>query len=369
MKRLMPAAAGLAIFALTLAAGWCFHEALFPAAPKPPRLVMPGVIDLGEQELNTRVTARFTLENQGGAPLAIDPLPGACACSGLEEEVNGTPQRVERLILAPGEKRQLMTRLLISARPGTNQFQQSLPLQTNDPERPRAELILSVRYNVSTLMAVPDQIAVGAVPLGEARKFKVNLRDESQPPRRLSRVVSPDERFIQARLLQQQNGTAAPTSSAPRPGDLSQPVGLLEVSAPATHAGTFDFEVEVFAEGVPKPVHRLRAYGRIVAPVEVSPTQIRLPRHSGSGLIWTAHFTVRGLGAVALEPVGLPADFSVEVAGTDQDAVRPVRVTWHPERRLERSDADPVEITLRARCGDAIVPLTLQVWLRTAEAP
>lgn len=367
MQRGRPLLTFFGFLGAAMGAGWCLNAALMPGVAAPPRLVAPHLIHLGTQQAHTRVTAPFTLENQGGAPLVIHQIQTQCACSGLEEEVNGVPQRLEHLVLAPGEKRRVQTRLVVSPRPQTQEYQQSLVLHTNDPKQPQAEVIFHIRYEISTLLARPGSVAAGSVPLGQPRRFLVELRDESSTPRRLRSVASGDPGHYQVRLLPPPE--TAPLSVSQRRNWSGQVLGSVEVTILASKRGEFDAEADVYVEGQTEPAYRLRVFGRVLAPIEFGPQEVRLPRRGQGGYVWSARFTVRSsLGGVDLVPMQLPPDLSVTISGTAQDAVRHVEVTWHPERAAPPRTAERLEIELRAQAGEATDVLKLPILLRPPEA-
>lgn len=145
-----------------------------------PRLVAPGLVDLGAIEsAEQAVEAKVSLANVGDAALQIHSVATSCQCTVAE--------RVPA-VLDPGMKAELVIRV----KPSSGADTSVVRIESNDPHQRVTELTL--RWQVSGhLYADPPRVDFGALRPGESAEKVVVLRGTSERCAPDAPFVSPKE--------------------------------------------------------------------------------------------------------------------------------------------------------------------------------
>ena len=340
LKAFLVGAVGVGAVGAAVAAAWPVKPA---GEVGPPALEAPALVELGEQEHGSVADARFTLRNTGKSELLLTGFRTDCSCNALETEVGGRFATLKELRLAGGEAAQVRLRKSVRGTAG-EPIHSVILFRTNVPARPDAAVRVKVDKVLAGVSASPAQWALGSVPQGRATRQEFTLSDSVVPARSVERVESSNPR-LRASL---------------------NPAGTLVVEVDTAQPGPVDGSVRLFVRGGKADPDPILITGKVVAPVECSPSDIRLPRQSSAGLLYTATYLVRATGGQSLDlrlcdvPEGVKA--SVE-PGSDGPH-RVVTVTADPQLSPGRRT-----VRLTATAGDWTGPVELALDIAPLEGP
>lgn len=323
-----------------------------------PVLECPGLIELGERELGEIAIARLTIANRGGRELVIDELDSNCACSGLEREQGGEFVRLSSLRLAPHEEVELVMRVSVQGLPG-NPSQSRVTFRSNDPTHPRSAIdtwISRVKAGVTT---VPTSVVFGTVAIQSAERRVLEVFDSSVKPRAVERVESLENYRVQVRLL--------PLGESQSPNSqrgLGALIARLEVTASTKVPGPLQTEVAIYLQGESRPPTLIPVNGRVMAPVEVSPSILALPRSSSSGPVYFGQCVCR---SSARKPFALNIDsvaegLLVRVDDAESSASeKVVRIEWEPGHDKIGKSVRRRKVQLTAHFDEEAVPIEIPI--------
>jgi len=245
-----------------------------------PSIEYPSHIDLGEHELGDQAVGRFTIANRGGSDLFLDQVHTNCSCSGLERETNGQYAFVDKLRLHPGQSADLVMRVSVRGGPAGEKMVNVVTFRTNDPSVPLGRIEAVVSRVSGGVFASPPVVAFGAVPVGaEVRRF-INVLDKAKKLRSVGKVTTVDSR-LDVRLL---------------PAEDQSSIARLEIVVKTDTPGEVNATVQIHLAGENREPDVVSVVGRVVAPLEVIPSALFLPRQSSSGPVYTADCLLRGSG-------------------------------------------------------------------------
>lgn len=340
MFRFWSAVAAAVVTLVAVAAAAWYRPALLPAPPPAhPVLACPSGINIGVVERNTLAEGRFTIANAGGGELVLSEFRSDCVCEGVEQEVDGQFFRFQDIRLPAGASTVLRYQRSTDG-PVGGPVRSPVWFKTTDPAVPEALVVVTIERIVGGITASPASVALGSVPVGPAQQRTVELTDTATPPRRIDRAISSDPDRVTVTLL-----PPDPTAPPPAGAEASHPIGRLAVQVAADRPGEIDARVTLFVAGRTTP-DTVRVTGRVVAPVEVTPAELHLPRASSAGPIYAADVLVL-----------CPADASavVECPSPPTGVVVTVHLSAGPVRRVTVA-ADPKRVG-----GECVVPLSVRV--------
>ncbi len=336
---IVPALIAASVFAARRS-GW--SSGIFPGTS--PVLECPDMLDLGERELGEVALMRFVIGNRGGGQLEITEIQSNCTCTGLEQERDGEFVRLTSLHLSGGEKADLVMRVLVQGTPGIPN-RTGVKFRTNDPDR----LEMAIEALVSKVMAgvttVPTSVIFGKLSMGEEASQVLDVFDSAKKPRAMERVASRNPNRVSVRMLPIPKDNAVPTDRR-----LGVRIGRVEVTAATTVPGPLTNEIEIYLQGEHRPPTVIEVSGRVAAAVEVSPSNLVLPRASNAGPIYFGECVVRGTDgkAFTLTADSPPAGLSVVLGAPAADFSQAVRIEWDPTQDVERPPRGFPKVRLRA---------------------
>jgi hypothetical protein len=314
-------------------------------------------VDLGEQEIYTLVSGRFSVANRGGTELLLNQFRVSCAnCTGIGRELDGRPVRVQEVRVPPGQSIELTVQQAVHGPVGGSN-QAAINFKTNDPNVPEGRLLVRVRRVGGGVEMCPRSVVCGSMRAGDSVRHVIHVTDESPSPRQIERIVSSDPEGVKVRQL-----AAEPT---PASGSRGKHIARLEVTICSLAAGPIEERLEIYLTGRSLPCV-LPVSGLVRALVDVTPRTLLLPQMSDRGPIYEAKCLCRTTEdkPVKLRVETCPPDITVRIGCEENRGhVQTIHVQWDPER--SGPDPQPVRmVRLRASIGDAEVPLEITVACR-----
>ena len=276
-----------------------------------PILDCPAVVNVGPVEYGTVIEANFSVANRGGSELVLNEFRSGCTCESIEVKRGDSFVRVGEVRLKPNESAYMRLVMSISER-ARKSMSSPIYFRTNVPDRPEARLVVDVPVILAGLSAVPRSVTFGEVAVGSDSPHLVQLFDARTVRRRISEVRSSDPERVRAKLLPLKAGVAG-LDEAGR-GVL---VGMLEVTVDTASPGRVSCDVTVYFEEPDVPPETIPVAGRVVAPVEVYPPILHLPRSTSNGFVYSGSCLCRNTstsGDMALKVTQSPKGVSVKVA-------------------------------------------------------
>ncbi|HMP02883.1 MAG TPA: DUF1573 domain-containing protein [Gemmatales bacterium] len=323
-----------------------------------PRLVAPIHLDLGEHEAGDLVIAELKLGNGGEAPLVVDQIHTDCGCAGVEREANGKFERIGDIRLAPGEDADLRVRLTVPDVPGADRVSLSVYFRTNDPCHDRGKIALVITKVNRGLSVFPQTVAFGSVHRNDTVTKVVEIRDRSQVPRKDWHFrVSPG--IVSARAL--------PLPVVPDKQLEGELVGRLEITVDGSTACNIDSVIEVAVTGESRKPTTINVVGKVVTPLEVTPSVIALPLRSRNGPVFDYLVTLRSQTGNPVEILKIQSPEIITTQLLDDEGprvARRIRVALDPSKVKQPVTSDSQQIQILARSGDIEETLNVQVIVR-----
>ena len=229
------------------------------------------------------------------------------------------------------------------------QAKNGVRFRTNDPDKPTGQIDAVITQVTGGVFALPASVVVGTIKVGEKVRHVFDVRDDAVTPRALERVHSSQER-VKVRILDK--------SEADEPtGTVHSGVSIarVEVVVDTTTPGNIDSALTLQLAGSERTPDQLRVLGRIVGPIDVSPSVLVLPRTSSEGLVYTANCLIRSTEGNRLPLLeSCPSHLSVTLPETDEKPalVAIVAVTLDPKSPSLTTKERDKPIQLRCRIGE-----------------
>lgn len=271
-----------------------------------PILECPAIVNVGPVEYGTVIEANFSVANRGGSELVLNEFRSGCTCESIEVKRGDSFVRVGEVRLKPNES--ALMRLVMSVSERARESMSSpIYFHTNVPDRPEARLVVDVPVILAGLSAVPRSVTFGEVPVGSDSRHLVQLFDARTVRRRISEVRSSDPERVRAKLLPLKAGVAG-LDEAGR-GVL---VGTVEMTIDTKSPGHVSCDVTVYWEEREASPETIHLAGRVVAPVEVYPPILHLPRSTTNGFVYSGSCLCRNTstsGDMALKVTQAPKGY------------------------------------------------------------
>jgi len=326
-----------------------------------PAIEFPDKLDLGEHEIGEQVVFPFTIANRGAAELIVDQISSNCSCSGMEREDNGSYSRITSLQLKPGEEARVVMRVSVAGVPiGTNMIN-VVQFHTNDPQAPTGRIEAIVSRVSGGVTTTPEAVVFGSVPVGASVRQIVHVWDKSTPPREIERVETCNPHRIRVRLVSNDNKTPEVDSNIN-----GRVIGTLEVIVNSEEPCHVNGTIEIHLAGEARNPDKVIVQGTIVAPFQITPSVITLPRESASGQIYSATCICRSTKGESLTlkvdvaPPGLTAQASDQV----ESKAKVIQITWDPEQLRISAGSQREVIRFLVQDGESEAILELPVILR-----
>ena len=352
---MVPVFAGVMAYVATAAA---LHGPPDLMPTSPPAIDFSEELVLGEHEAGDIAVARYTIANVGGQPLRIDHIHSNCSCTGIEIEKRGKYYRPESLVIEPGEKKALVTRFTVLPGAVGSQMRNSISFRTNDPNRPSCQIAFVICRVRGGLHLSSNEVGFGSVLVGQAVQYRIEVWDAAKEPRSLQWVRSSDPERVSAHFVPSNNGEQVIRDGL----ELTQ-LGHVLIRVSTSDPGDVDAVVQLAAAGREQKPDRIRVFGMVRAPIEITPSSLLLPRMSLDGPVYTARCIVRSIKRerLSLRIEETPAWLRVEKLDLGGPTVRLLQVTLDPDLMPTASTPEAISIRLQASAGSDDVPLTLPV--------
>lgn len=349
----VPVTAGLATVALR---GWSSGDRKETATPAPV-VDVPALVDCGEQESGKEFMVPVAVANRGTAELLVSDIKTDCGCSGLVREEDGRIVAVKSLRLAPGGVADLRVQAIVRGAAGESATH-IISFRTNDPKRLEGGFQVRVPRIRGGYFTVPASVAFGGVAANAVCKQIVEVFDFERAVRPLKKASATRPDRCRVALL--------PLSDADQKRDDAgrKVIGRVEVEVGTDKPGPLNAEILLFADGAERPTGVVPVSGRILAPIEVSPSVLALPRQSGSGPIYTASCICRSTSgkSMALSVAAAPHGFSVSVKPSAGNAALAI-VAITLAREAVATDGTAARIRLRAKSGEHTSEVEIPVYV------
>lgn len=161
-------------------------------------------------------------------------------------------------------------------------------------------------------------MAIGAVTAGSPVHRTVELFDARETPRKVVRVQCSDPARIAARFL-----PSAEVIRLPDDAGRGVLIGTIELAVDASMPGLIASDVLIYLDDGMAAPDAIRITGRVVAPIEVSPSVLFLPRASASGPLYSGECLVRSTAGDSLTLAVDHAPKGVSVAISDAGSESP----------------------------------------------
>jgi hypothetical protein len=332
-----------------LAATGQLRRQLYSALNLDPIIEYPATVDLGDHEAGDLVHGSFIIANRGGGDLVVDQVRTNCACSGIERIEEGRYVRIDFLRLKPGEQADLTIRVTVGGVPVEARMVNVVEFRTNVPSQPMGRMEVLVRRVSGSVSMSPPSIVFGTVPVGTRLGQIVQIYDMGSTPRAIERITMTGTGRIRARLLPVEQ-----SSDKAKPHGAGTLVGQIEVVGNTVAAGEINGKVQVHMAGESRRPRELTVTGKVLAPVEITPSSIVLPRKSADGLVYSAECICRSTRGEPLSLVvdSIPACLKAEILSEGDAALRVVRITWNPRSKMAPAAGERQRICFRAEAGE-----------------
>lgn len=270
------------------------------------------VHDFGTMAQKTNGERTWVVTNGGAGDLVLTLGAKTCSCT-IANLAEG-----ESATVKPGASTKI--RLTWETRENRDKFEKSASVLTNDPQHPEIKFV--VRGDV--------QPAIAITPADSAIDFKQVSNDE--PHVSFAAIASadrPDLKILGYKISNPDliGAKDVPLSAEDRKGLGCGPGYKVELSIkPGKILGNFSEEVIVLTDHPLKPELPIRAYGRVVGPINVVPEKLRMFGISGArGGDAFASIWVRGQEKTTFEVLDTPKKLKVTVAAVETDYLQPVK--------------------------------------------
>jgi hypothetical protein len=317
---------------------------------------------LGEQQIGDQVVARYTIANRGQGELVIDQIRSNCSCTGMEQEVGGQILRLKSLKLAGGEAADVMMRIAVRGVPNGAPMRNIVQFETNDPNRPLAQVEVTIPKVTGGIEIEPSRIAFGTVPVNREIRYVLSLRSFASPAHIVKQVTTTDRQRVNVRFLPPEDQV-----SEDGPQKEGTIVGRIEVIVNTARPGRVDGAIQVHLSVERRNPEAVPITGRVAALVESIPPSLVLPRVSQTGPVWSGNCLCRNYEnkPVILSLESASPGLNAEVMRAEADRPLPlVRISCDPEEAKEPAKPSPRVVRLRARVGDDETTLEIPVICR-----
>jgi hypothetical protein len=325
-----------------------------------PILEMPSALVVDECERGEVVARDFEVRNRGWGILVLDQFHTSCACTVLEQSVDGKPARLGALRLKHGERSKLIFRASVASLVGV-EFSEGVYFRTNDPQRLAASLLLTVRNVRGGLLAIPDRLGIEEVSVGKKVAKTISIRDPSRKPRRVIAVRSTDPSVISAQFVPEPS-----SGDGTETGTNGVRIGRVEVEINPSRPGFITAEIRIAHSDEESEDLVVPVAARVTPVIETVPAVVLLPRYSNSGLLFSTEILCRNTDGQPFDVTadGLPPDVTCLVTKVDGDpSAARIRVEWKPRKNETNSDTID-RLRFRARAENRItsfdIPMRFQ---------
>jgi hypothetical protein len=329
--------------------------------PTHPVAVFPVEIELGQRERGEVAIASFTLANRGGAELVLEDFQSNCSCSGIERLQGNEFVRLDVLRVKPGEEVELRMRVSVRGAPVGARARNGVRFRTNDPDKPTGQIDAVINQVTGGVFTVPESVVIGSVKVGTKVRHVFEVRDDAIEPRILERVASSQDR-VKVRILDKsEHGDPAGSVH----GGVC--IAYVEVLVDTSSPGNIDSGLTLLLAGSPRTPDQLRVLGRVVGPVDLSPSVLVLPRSSPDGPIYSANCLLRSTDGkpLTVSVDACPQHLSVQLPPSDREATPVTILAVKLDPKLSALASEDRNQPIRLRCRSAEVESVIELRVLT----
>lgn len=225
--------------------------------------------DLGDVRVGETVTIQFELANTGSAPLVLTDLQTSCGWA---------PPRLERSVVAPGERTILTIPFAAPTKPGLVGY--GVRVRTNDPNNPELHFTFQAHVR-APLEATPSDLYIGVVLPDQVVTHPVEVYSTDQSPFEVTEVRS-----------------SAPWIRLQRISPTSPYRHKYRLSFMGAPAGSFSESVQFLTSSAKQPMLNITVRGQMVAGSRFSPASLLLsPARPGETV--QVKLTIQAVGDLA----------------------------------------------------------------------
>jgi hypothetical protein len=320
----------------------------------------PALLDLGTRRVGESVAAIFSIENIGGQPLEIREPKTNCTCHQLRLKGGGPLGRMSSFTVAPGAAADLEMTIRVAGTHGAS-MSGTVEFRTNDPERSIARVVAQVPFVLAGVFSSPSSITFGSLPVHETGHYTLEILDDGKSPRTVERLESTDPGHVRAQL-----SACEPVRAEDRQAWV---IGRVEIDVSSDTPRDFDERIIVAVHGDRHVALEIPVTGRMVTPIEGSPSKLIFPMSSGTGPVYTGQFWIRSTSRLAIRAIewSAPAGLVAEVLSGAEGPTGIVRVRWDPVIGAALTGSTPV-VRFQVRTDSGVCGIELPVMCRK-EAP
>jgi hypothetical protein len=163
-------------------------------------LECPSQFDLGECEAGTFNQRRFTITNRGSHLLKITEIMQSCSCARLYRDTGEVKQSVISEPLSELEiSANSSCKVVLQQAVNWNESKQlhgQLWFKTNDPKQPQFNIEI-IGMPVRGISIHPPALALGNIIHGQIIERIVEIRDYSDKPREIQRLINTHSEFVE----------------------------------------------------------------------------------------------------------------------------------------------------------------------------
>jgi len=308
-------------------------------------IVYSPTIDLGPRQFGERVEQSIKVQNTGSKDIVLSRFSTSCSCAGVEHRVAGQLRRVDSVLVAAGEEKELVVRIGVGGKLGAGQAV-AVSFATDAPHQPRGSILLTIPRVEGGIYVEPAAVSAGTLEIGETYRKVVEIYDNGMANVQINKVVaSRPERFSVRQLPLTEEARRKTHEIA---GSL---VSSIEVTAKSESEGLLLGEIQVFANGSPTPSAIVPVFGCVRARMLATPSFLVLPYWCGREVRYQDSVVIEDRlgkairGEVTRVPSGLKVELTAVASRLDQIRVI-VGLVQTSERLVLNDKACAVQITI-----------------------
>lgn len=344
--------------AVLIAVGMFRYDLPFPTHEPHPAIEVDREVQLGEHELSSTVEFPLVVRNRGSQPLVVDEIETTCGCLGVfVAEESGLRAKVTRLEIPSHGRATLFPQLAVVGRPRIPETRK-FSFRTNDLRNPRVEISMHV-VPIAHYFTTPAELALGTVLVGERVEREIEVRAMDQNLPLIERASSSNER-VHVRYER-----VPAISDAKGEAESSVLIGHLRIRFDAP-SGSEEVggAISLFCQGREQSVVMIPITGGVSRLIELTPMDVRLPRISGSGSVYSASCLCRAALSkpLRLAVQGLPENVAIRIKDFPENpSLKLIQID--AARLKDKVPAAGLEmpIKLTAHAGGQNIPLTLKL--------
>jgi hypothetical protein len=287
-------------------------------APKGPAIDVTKEIDVGFQPQGSPLEVSFLARNYGAQPLVLQNFTSSvCGHSVLYRMPSGEWADAFRHVVPPAASIELAVHFFSLGDP-SGRFEYHVTFDTNDPNRPKADVRVTGRVEVG-VYCLPRQLDLGRMSPGEVVHRTVRVVDGRRPDQRAMLRAVASSQVIRVGDM---TPSARPADRAGATGD--EPVSLFSISLTAPTNTSQVHETVSLVDGAGKLVGLIPVAGAVPSAPTLNPNEVLLLPSGTSGASAARRRCVytNTAGPFSLTVTRAPPDLDVRVCKANWPGAR-----------------------------------------------